>query len=171
MLEPGFSSCARSRAARTSHSSLVSASSSQLPRNCTRLYTMIPSAPVHLREAPMRLPVIMCLSALMSLAAYAQTPTAPDPAVSAADKSYVAQDWAQPNLNTPPSPAGSRKTLASGFVSESLRAPTSTTTSPSNLCRRLKLLALQKAFRSRLPITRSRLPTPAPATIRSLFSF
>ena len=41
----------------------------------------------------MRLSLIMCVSALMSLATYAQAPIAPDPAVSAADKSYSAQDW------------------------------------------------------------------------------
>lgn len=42
----------------------------------------------------MRLSLIMCVSALLTLAVHAQAPTAPDPAVTAADKSYQAQDWA-----------------------------------------------------------------------------
>jgi tetratricopeptide (TPR) repeat protein len=42
----------------------------------------------------MRLSVaIVCLSALMPLAAYSQSPTTPDPAAAAADKVYSAHDW------------------------------------------------------------------------------
>jgi hypothetical protein len=38
--------------------------------------------------------VIICVSALLSLVASAQAPAALDPAVTAADKAYTAQDWA-----------------------------------------------------------------------------
>jgi hypothetical protein len=37
--------------------------------------------------------VAVSICALMSLTAYSQTPTAPDPAVAAADKAYTTQDW------------------------------------------------------------------------------